>query len=485
LTSSHATHRLCTLLAVTGIVILNLRRWLLLGSYPPGLDGAQWIALGRGWHGPGRSTEGAYAPLVPLLATAADALLGPLPAIRLIAVLSGLSLGLAVWLAASTAVGPLWALPIVAIVIPASALAEPQFYGGYPQQFALAAGIVAISATCRYLSMARLGDLRLLGVMAFITAAAHHIYFPLLVLSITFAVAFRRSTGDPALRPRAVLPVLMVLVPSIALFAAVAISLLSAGYAAPLQASSRSAAEAWLYATREAPAIWTLLLVAAIITLTATWRSRVDIAWLVPASLMIPSGALGLLSGQPRLFPPLIVGAALAAGLGAQRLARAAPSTQPALALVALSLALMLANPADRAAANFAHFYQVLDPSLVRAADAVRAEGAVGRIAVRHDRRGWPIGWWFEAFLDGPLIVGSDRQWLAFPDEWANADLANKMFDGTLHASSFRNLAEAENITHLITPKWDWIGWERWLNDPEFPVSIVYDDDRFLVLRVK
>ena len=39
---------ICTIVAVTGITLLTVRRWALLGSFPAGLDGAQWLALGRG-----------------------------------------------------------------------------------------------------------------------------------------------------------------------------------------------------------------------------------------------------------------------------------------------------------------------------------------------------------------------------------------------------------------------------------------------------
>ena len=141
------------MLAVVGIALLAIRRWMLIGPYPPGLDGAQWLALGRGLAGQtiGRSTEGAYAPLTPVLAAITESISGPLPAVRLLAAASGLAVSLAVWFVARGALGPVWGLAVTAIVIPASALAEPTLFGGYPQQFALAAGIVALWAVCRYL----------------------------------------------------------------------------------------------------------------------------------------------------------------------------------------------------------------------------------------------------------------------------------------------------------------------------------------------
>ena len=150
---SQPVDRVCTMLAVFGITLLAIRRWTLVGPFPPGLDGAQWLALGRGLDGQamGRSTEGAYAPLAPVLATIAESIAGPLLAVRLLAAASGLALSLAVWFVARRALGSIWGLAVTAIVIPASALAEPMFFGGYPQQFALAAGIIALWAVCRFL----------------------------------------------------------------------------------------------------------------------------------------------------------------------------------------------------------------------------------------------------------------------------------------------------------------------------------------------
>jgi hypothetical protein len=101
------------------------------------------------------------------------------------------------------------------------------------------------------------------------------------------------------------------------------------------------------------------------------------------------------------------------------------------------------------------------------------------------DRRGWPIGWWFEALQERPVIVGSDTRWLAFPEERANADAAAALFDGSLSPADFSERVRIIDARFLVIPKWEWIGWERWLATPAFPVTVVYDDDRYLVLRVR
>ena len=476
--------RLCTILAISGIALLAVRRWILVGSYPPGLDGAQWLALGRGLHGFGRSTDGAYAPLAPVLATLTESVAGPLSAVRLLAVLSGLAISLAVWFAARDGLGVDWGLVVTAIVIPASALGEPIFFGGYPQQFALAAGVLALWATCRYLVTADRKGLWLAGIAGFVAASAHHVFFPVFTLAILVAMGLWRSDGSARTGATRMRALMMALTPAFATFVVIAFTMKRAGYAAPLEASARSSIDAWSYGTRESPALWLLILLAGVVSLAVEWRARASVSWLLSASLLLSAGPLFLLTGQPRLLPPIIIGAGLAAGLGGRRVSAFDSGTRVATLLMAVAVAATLFVAADRASARFADFYRVVDESLVRAAATIDADGGLGAVAVRHDRRGWPIGWWFEALLHRPVIVGSDQRWLAFPDEWEHARLADALFDGGLDADTFRQRAASAGVRFLVIPKWDWIGWERWTNTPGFPVSTVYDDDRYLVLRV-
>jgi hypothetical protein len=476
--------RWCYLLAFAGIITLTIRRWALVGAYPTGLDGAQWLALGRGLHGFGRSTDGAYAPLVPLLTTIAEALLGPLPAVRLVATACALALALAIWLVARGVLGPCWGLLAAAIVLPASALTEPVMYGGYPQQFALAAGIVATWMACRFLIDGRRGDLIAIGVAALIAASAHHLYYPLALLSIsTVALLWATSARREARRKRWSRLALAV-TPSLLLFAATAIAFARAGYAAPLAASARDFAETWRYATREAPTLWLALLLTGALALAGTWRQRSSTSWLLAASLIGPAGLLALLTGQARLLPPVLIGIAIAVVRGARDVARNRPvaATPARLSLAALAIALVF--PADRAAADYATFYQVVDSSLTRAVRVIAANEAPGAVAVRQDRRGWPIGWWVEALQGHQVIAGSDPRWLGFPGERENARLAKALFDGSLDDEAFLLLTNEANVRYLLIPKWDWIGWDRWLRQARFPVSVLFDDDETLVLEV-
>jgi hypothetical protein len=491
--SSLTTDRSLTALGVIGVVLLTVRRWALLGPFPTGLDGAQWLALGRGYHGFGRDTEGAYAPLAPLLATALDGLLGPLPALRILATLSALAVTLSVWHVAHDALGAAWGLAVAALVVPASGLAEPVFYGGYAQELALAAGVVAVWQTCRYLTFRRTRNLGLAGAAALIAALSHHLYYPIVFGSIVAAVVLRvaisverqpQATQASSLQRLALARLASALAPSLIGFGGVAVAFVRAGYAPPLQGSARSLGDGWQYGMREAPEVWAVLLLLAMGALIWTGRDGSDPVWLTATGLMIPAGALFLATGQPRLIPPILVGAGLALGVGARTLARSGHRWWLAAALT-VALAVTLGVRADQAATAFAGYYRVGDASLVAAAGAIAADDQPGAVAVRKDRRGWPVGWWFEALLARPIVVGSDTRWLGFPEEQERAVTAEALFNGEIAADAFRRMVDAASIRYLVMPKWDWIGWDRWLRDADFPVSVLYDDDRYLVLRVE
>ena len=198
---------------------------------------------------------------------------------------------------------------------------------------------------------------------------------------------------------------------------------------------------------------------------------------------------LFLATGEVRLLPPLLAGTTMGLGVGLRRLAEAWRGRAWAAAPVALGLALplLLWPRADAAAGDYHRYYRVVDRSLLDAAAAIESElrPGDGRVVVRHDRRGWPIGWWFEGLTDAPIVVGSDQRWLGFPAEREAARLAGRFFDAPLSGAELAALAGEADVDLLVFRKWEWIGWQRWLEERDPPVRVVYDDDRFMILEVK
>src|SRR5215217_6573449 len=74
-------------LAICTASLTVLRYWYFSAPYPPGLDGAQWLSYGRAlFAGTGRSAESTYAPLIPFLAFVLSLSVGPMVALRSLAV---------------------------------------------------------------------------------------------------------------------------------------------------------------------------------------------------------------------------------------------------------------------------------------------------------------------------------------------------------------------------------------------------------------
>lgn len=152
--------------------------------------------------------------------------------------------------------------------------------------------------------------------------------------------------------------------------------------------------------------------------------------------------------------------------------------------LVALVIPVLLVIPADRAASDYFAYYRTLDGPLLGAAAAVEAANPEGIVAVRRDWRNWPIGWWFEGLTTAEIAVGSDPRWLGFPDEVRRAELVDRFFTARLDADQLRDLANETGVELLALRKWEWIGWQRWLEGPDPAVEPIYDDNEFLVLRI-
>lgn len=462
--------------------------WTTQFPFPTGLDGAQWLAYGRGIAGSGRSSESTYAPLLPALAALLHPALGSISTVRALAALAALAMFIAIWLVARSSLRPQWGFVVVALAVPASALAEPLLFGGYPQQFAFGLGLVALWSLAALVTMTpnQPGVLRysiILGLSATLTAASHLIYFPL-VLACGATTILLSAARNPAVRRSTIAMILVVTAPAIAVFAAVAFSYWRLGYHAPTEPTAQPAISAWLYGTREAPFLWAALAALAFAAMLVQSRRPVSIAWLLGASMLLTVGSAFLAFGQARLIPPLLVGIALLLAIAGQAISARFPGAATTLFTLFLLASLFLAWHAIPAVTGFAAFYRVLDQSTLNAAHAIATSKESGGIAVRRDQRGWPIGWWIEALQDRPVLTDSDAAWLAFPDERERAARAAALFDGSLTTATVRQHMAADDVRFLVVRKWEWIGWDRWLHDPDQPLSTIYDDDVTLVLQL-
>lgn len=470
------------------MAVIAGRRWWQMGPHPTGLDGGQWLALGRGLFGDGRSTVGAYPPLVPFLTHALRTLIDPSTALKLIAIGSLAAVLLAIYLLARDGLGPWLGLGVLATIGPASFLTEPTAFGGYPQHLAFACLLLAAWGQARALASG--GGAWFLVAAAGLAGAAlaHHVYYPL-ALGTSGLVWLLWLTTRPArhtLLSRSG-RLLAAGTMSAALFAPTAIAFIRGGYAPPLDASELAPGAAFQYATREAVWLWLVILAAGVasLALTAATRRREPV-WQVAVALIGGAGAPFLLTGEVRLLPPVLTGASLGLGLGWLWLAGRLRGRrlQPLPLIAALVLPALLWLPADTAASAYFAYYRTLDAPLLGAAAAIDAANPEGLVAVRQDWRNWPVGWWLEGLTTARIAVGSDPRWLGFPAEQDQAALVDRFFRQRLDQSQLRALAADTGVEMLALRKWEWIGWQRWLEAPRSAVEVVYDDNEFLVLRI-
>lgn len=485
-------------LACSTAALTVVRFWFSSSPFPPGLDGAQWLSYGRAlFGGTERGAESTYAPLIPILAHGLSLCVGPTLGLRALAALTLTLLAAAVWMLSVRVLGMIWGSLATALVLPSTAMAEPIFYGGYPQQAALAFGILGMTALLEADHATSPGHQQralALASIAFLLASSSHLLYGPLFLASGALVALGVSVGKRK-KFRFLRQTAATLVPATVVSLAIVLDFFRSGYNAPLTASQRTLWEAWVYATRESPGLWSAIVIggitassAVVLRSTTTAQPRFESnklpdAVLVGLSLAMPSAILLGASGQPRLVPPLLLGGVVLfaftcrVAVGSQR--KALPAV-----LAAWSLAtLWLAWTTTGLTREFASYYQVLDASLLSATRSIPPANP-GSVAVAADRRGWPTGWWVEALQERPVLTGSNPQWLAFPDERARAEAAASLFSSP-DALALQERAGGLEVAYLVMRKWDWIGWERWIDGDTGAVAIVYDDNETIVLGIE
>lgn len=454
------------------------------------------MALGRDLlGGAGRSTAGAYPPLVPAMVGTLAELVGPLDALRLVALGSYLAVVVVFAAIANDAFGWGLGLAAAATLAGATALAEPLAFGGYPQQVGLAATLAGAWAMARYLTLGRRRDLAGTTIALATAALAHHAYVAVALAGagIVWLLWLTTLPPPPVCRPRTLGAALTAIVAAAALLPT-ALAFRAAGYAPPLDTAGFGPAEAFRYATRESPLLWLAIVGGGAVGFAAVRGRCRDAAWLAGAALALVGGAAFADTGEPRLVPPLLAGSVLGVGFGLRCLWQAATERHAwsptrrhllrgSVGALAVALPLLVWRDGDRLAGEFFGYYRVADRSLVAAAAALGNDGD-GFTVVRHDRRGWPVGWWFEGLTETPIIVGADPRWLGFPAEREHAALAGRFFDRPLSGSELTALAAENNVDRLVFRKREWIGWQRWLEPPSPGLRVAFDDGNLVVVAI-
>ncbi len=367
------------------------RRWWQFGEFASGLDGGTWLVLGRSlFGGEGRATGGAYPPLVPTLMHLGQAVADPMATATLLAAGSLAAIMGATYLVARRGMDRVFALGVSGMVGLASPMTEALIFGGYPQNLAFAFLLLAAFALARYLAAGHRRHLAWTAAGFVGAALSHHMYFALACAVATLVWGTWLTTGPSrAVVRRRTLAAAAAGVLGVICFAPTLFALRGAGYDPPVNPDELGLGTALSYSIREAPWLLAAHLCRRHPVRRLDPRRRGTATWQVAAALMGVSLLLFPFTAEPRLVPPMIVGASLGFGLTLHELWTLGRDAvwggfAPTLAV---ALPLLLWPRADTVAAGYYDFYQQVDRSLVRAAAAVDAHPGEGLVVVREDVR--------------------------------------------------------------------------------------------------
>jgi hypothetical protein len=477
----------CAVVSV-GIAV-GVWRWQQMGTMPTGIDPGNWLAFGKDLVGaPGKSTPGAYPPLVPFATHLLAAVSSPLDAVKVL----GIGSVVAVFVAVSLVVGNLTRqlLPALAaggLSSMATGIIEPLAFGGYPQNYALSFGLVALWLSALTLRPNRPWYLPLLAALAFAaTATSHHMYFYVFNASAIVMLLIWLSSKPPSRQlRRGVLDGLLIALSGWLAYAPTLYLLVRAGYTPPLNPSPHLE-DSFFYALGDAAWLWAGIIVGSIAFLAFSFRRRHEAWWLLAVAVLAPSLIAFFLTAEPRLMAAVTTGSALTLAVAVASICDPQSAhLRTSAALSALLCATLLLIPVShRESADLFAFYRVMTPDLEEAAFWIDEQVPPRSVAVLSDHHGWPFGWWLEGLTSARILVGSNLQWLAFPEEMRQAKIANGLTAQPLSADEATRYARDHDIDFVLTGKTTWIGWRSWISDPSGSIRPVFENGSYVILEM-
>ena len=474
------------------LVALAVHRSLQMGSLPTGVDGGNWLALGRAMTGGSEDLPNGdiYPPLVPVLSHLLQFILGPIASIYIIAMASYLLVVAVVFFIAYRELG-VWGAGAAAIIVSMSrTITEPLAFGGYPQNLALAAGFLGTWALVR-VSASRPKMVAGAVTLFVMSALAHHMYFAIAAGGAVVALA-TQSLAQRQFQSSSLIAASCALGTSMVAALPVAIGLNAQGYAPNPNPSALSLPEVLDYAFRGGDffwlGTWATGLAIAVVTLTRVLRRQefaptplelASIAWLVPASFGL------VLIAESRLLAAVVIPAVLLTASAARRLCDRLIEARPRLAVsfvIVATFGFALLLPAlDRTVQRDFDYYRAVSRDYLAATDWSYDNPAEGYTAVRANGRNWPVGWWWRGLTDAHVLVGSSEKWLAFERERQEARAVEQIFAAHT-ATEAAHIAHAHGVSRLVADREEWIGWQTWLQRPGANFTIVYQNATIVVL---
>jgi hypothetical protein len=408
------------------------------GPIPSGGDGGNWLALARQWLGqPVMSADVVYEPIFTGLLGSLLRVLGSVDALLVSALITEALLMIAVYLVVKGA-GRIPALLSAVLVGVAGYRLEAYAWGAYPQILALGFGLLTVWCVVRFVEVGGWRRLALVigGVVAVLST--HKLVGGLMLMAIPGAGLHALWLGRfrRAMWKRAGLVMGVV--------SAVGASYLASWFGASaegveptLNALGLSRAEQLNFAFQEANVIWLAVIALAVIGwVIRSWPTGT--ASIVPASFgWVLASVVGFLSlAEPRVLIQAQVAVLPVAVLVVRRWWDAPSAASPRrrvggfafrfLAITVFGSILLTGLHRYDLAADW---YRVAGQRELDALAALQDISEPGDLAIAsRGPNGNPIGWWVEGYSGIPTYTSIDTAFLAFPEERAQADVAEAIF---------------------------------------------------------
>jgi hypothetical protein len=472
---------------------------------PTGSDAGNWLAFSHElFGGHVKAADSMYFPVTLVLLKAFMVVFPPLLALKLLGALASVSIGVPFYFLMKRSCSHVMALILTICMLMAGYSLEMLAWGGYPQLFGTTFLLGSLILLDEGLADGSKHKLIAGGALAALVAGTHH--FSLLILAAVLALYLPAT----AWRRRAELKL------QARRFATWAIA--SAGFGlvfAPwyvwylrllagdgsLNANKEFFAnmgDVFSFVYAEAPLTWMALMVLTPIMCFAPfgkpdgWRVRP-----LGLALIFGTGIVYLATKEVRIFQVMQVGILLCLGVFAGKvedyLVQLREKTSFAIGGVGwmtygvgvASLLLIFLMNGNLRLEGANRRYMSIDANAKDALDWVRTSTpSDSRFLASGGRAGWVnYAWWVEGYGERKSLGTILPSFLAFKEERAQANDANRMVDPDASADEVKTLVEQNKIDYLFIYKPNGGSFQNLVD--KVPVVVAHQNDEFVVLKVR
>lgn len=455
-----------------GLVALAGLRFALLSDAeaPPGSDGGNWLAFARELFGEDvKAADAVYPPVVPFLLRPLMELLGPLTAMKTLAVASSVLMGFPLYLILRRELHPVLSVTLTLAFVMAGYQQETLAFGGYPQLLATAFLLLSLYWLGLGLLEGKSRLILLSAVAGALVVGTHMLAATLLMVSAPllagyFAFQQRGLWMKVAARFAKWAAATTALALTLTPFYLPLLSLLDGNPANPHGYSIINLDNTVAYVFREQLVLWVALTVVGLpVLVLMAWRRSDSLLAPTAAALLFGPTIVFAVTGEVRSLQLLEAGVFVSWGLLAAYVIDSFASGRaehwwpgwPALAVGAVCVAMAVAisvSGQNRALDSF-RFYSVLDNEAVKALDWLRLQEE-GTVVATVSPKGLMYGWWIEGYARRPAYNATDPRWFNFREEKLHVAAASRMLSPRLGPQGVSRLVGEHDIRYVFLDRW-------------------------------